>query len=507
MNNNESLFKKAKEYIANLRSTKLEEKTEHSNRTHLENLLNDFNKINQNSSIAIQHEPRRSKEGFGSPDYVVINNINNGIIGCVEVKKVEQNLNETLKSSQIGKYKNITRNILLTNYIEFIWIKDREVKLREVLLTKEELNSKNIKLDRNKLTKVINILDEFFNSHFEKIKSVKILATLLASKTRSLKEEIESNLKVNEEKLDLNIDEEKLGELNTLVSTCRILKESVYSNDFSISEFSDSIAQTITYGLFIARLNNKSNTEIDFSNIESFIPTNFSLIQNIIKLIKDIHKDSEFDCLKWILESIISIVNNIDTELIFNEFSFTSNKENSKDPYLYFYEDFLAKYDANLRKAKGVYYTPSSIVNFIVSSLNEILKGEFNLDKGFANKDKVTVLDFATGTGTFLLEVIRTIILKEIPKESGRQKDYINLHILKNLYGFEYLMAPYAVAHLKLSQYLKEICEVDFSSKDSRLKVYLTNTIDFKKQVDQKYLPLAFLKDITKETKEANKIK
>ncbi|WP_210381691.1 hypothetical protein, partial [Borreliella valaisiana] len=71
----------------------------------------------------------------------------------------------------------------------------------------------------------------------------------------------------------------------------------------------------------------------------------------------------------------------------------------------------------------------------------------------------------------------RTIILKEIPKESGRQKDYINLHILKNLYGFEYLMAPYAVAHLKLSQYLKEICEVDFSSKDSRLKVYLTNTI------------------------------
>ncbi|WP_210380105.1 hypothetical protein, partial [Borreliella garinii] len=75
----------------------------------------------------------------------------------------------------------------------------------------------------------------------------------------------------------------------------------------SISEFSDSLAQTITYGLFIARLNNKSNTEIDFSNIESFIPTNFSLIQNIIKLIKDIHKDSEFDCLKWILESIISI--------------------------------------------------------------------------------------------------------------------------------------------------------------------------------------------------------
>ncbi|WNZ67116.1 hypothetical protein [Borreliella garinii] len=78
MNNNEFLFKKAKEYIANLRSTKLEEKTEHSNRTHLENLLNDFNKINQNSSIAIQHEPRQSKEGFGSPDYIVRHKYNPG---------------------------------------------------------------------------------------------------------------------------------------------------------------------------------------------------------------------------------------------------------------------------------------------------------------------------------------------------------------------------------------------------------------------------------------------
>ncbi|WP_210362447.1 type ISP restriction/modification enzyme [Borreliella garinii] len=506
MNNNEFLFKKAKEYIANLRSTKLEEKTEHSNRTHLENLLNDFNKINQNSSIAIQHEPRRSKEGFGSPDYIVRHNITQGTIGCIEVKKVEQNLDETLKSSQIEKYKNITRSILLTNYIEFIWIKDKEIKLRESLLTKEELYSKDTKLDKNKLTNIINILFEFFNSNFEKIKSIEALAILLASKTKSLKEEIEVNLKENEEKLNLDIDELGLGELNVLVSTCRILKKSIYSDDFSISEFSDSIAQTITYGLFIARLNSKENIEINFQNIENFIPTNFSLIQNIIKLIKDIHKDSEFNYLRWILESIISIVNNIDTKLIFNEFSFTNSSLNSKDPYLYFYENFLAKYDADLRKAKGVYYTPSPIVSFIVNSLNEILKKEFKLNHGFANKEKVTVLDFATGTGTFLLEVIRTIILKEIPEESGRQKDYINLHILKNLYGFEYLMAPYVVAHLKLSQYLKEVCKFDFN-KDSKLKVYLTNTLDLKEITDQKFFSFSFFKDIAKETKEANEIK
>ncbi|WKC72944.1 N-6 DNA methylase [Borreliella yangtzensis] len=120
-----------------------------------------------------------------------------------------------------------------------------------------------------------------------------------------------------------------------------------------------------------------------------------------------------------------------------------SNKRNPKDLYLYFYEYFLSKYNANLRKTKGVYYTPQPVVSFIVSSLMKYLK-KFKLRHGLANKDKVTVLDFAVGTGTFLLEVIRTIILKEIKKESGRQEDYINFHILKNIYGFEYLMAPYA---------------------------------------------------------------
>ncbi|MBB6043717.1 type ISP restriction/modification enzyme, partial [Borreliella yangtzensis] len=144
-------------------------------------------------------------------------------------------------------------------------------------------------------------------------------------------------------------------------------------------------------------------------------------------------------------------------------------------------------------------------VNFIVSSLNEILKKEFKLNHGLANKEKVTILDFATGTGTFLLEVIRTV-LKEIKKKSGRQEDYINFHILKNIYGFEYLMAPYAVAHLKLCQYLKEVCKVDFN-KNSRLKVYLTNTLDLKEITDQKFFSFSFFKDIAKETKEANEVK
>ncbi len=156
--------------------------------------------------------------------------------------------------------------------------------------------------------------------------------------------------------------------------------------------------------------------------------------------------------------------------------SFNKLGDTSKDPYLYFYEDFLAKYDASLRRLQGVYYTSETVVSFILRSLQEILEKKFELNGGFANRDGVKVLDFATGTGIFLFEVIKTILGK-IPKESGKQEEYIDKNILKNLYGFEYLMAPYVVSHLKLYQYLKDTCNVDFSSKDKRLKIFLTNTI------------------------------
>ncbi|AHH11707.1 N-6 DNA methylase (plasmid) [Borrelia coriaceae] len=467
MNNKESLFE---EYIASLEKTSIVDKTEHTDRSYLQYLLKNF--IN-NPSITIQHEPRRSKEGFGSPDYIV--KTNESIIGYIEVKKIEKNLDDTLKSPQIEKYKELSSNIILTNYIEFVLIRNKEVIEREILITKEELEKPYLKLDSTKVNKVINTLNRFFESIPQRIKNIEDLASFLSYRTKALKELIEKNLELSM----------SFNKINTLVATYNVLKENIYSSNFTINEFSDSISQTITYGLFIARLNNKNSEKIDFYNIKKFIPSNFSLIRDILKLIDDIETNNEYNSLKWILEEIINVVNNIDSELIFEEFSFTSSCLNSKDPYLYFYEDFLSKYDDDLRKAKGVYYTSYSVVSFITRSLHETLKTKFNFERGLANRDKVTVLDFATGTGTFLLEVIKEI-LKEIKKESGKQEYYINTHILKNIYGFEYLMTPYAVTHLKLSQYLKEVFNVDFNNKDNKLQVFLTNTLDITTIPDQK---------------------
>ncbi|WP_234925516.1 N-6 DNA methylase [Borreliella valaisiana] len=229
----------------------------------------------------------------------------------------------------------------------------------------------------------------------------------------------------------------------------------------------------------------------------------------ILKLIQNISKEDEFFTVKWILEELVDTVNNIDGESLFKKLSFDKLGDTSKDPYLYFYEDFLAKYDASLRKLKGVYYTPEPVISYIVKSLQEILEKKFELNGGFANRNEVKVLDFATGTGTFLLEVIKTILGK-IPKESGKQKEYIDKHILENLYGFEYLMAPYVVSHLKLYQYLKDTCNFDFSSKDKRLKIFLTNTIGKKEITEQKYINTIFYEDlfslISKENELVNEV-
>ncbi|AYE36923.1 DNA methyltransferase (plasmid) [Borrelia turcica IST7] len=482
-----------KEYVNDLKRTKVEEKTEFADRDYLKKLIN---KIKPNSNIQIQNEPKRNKEGLGAPDFIVKNN--ESIVGYIEAKKIEQNLDDTLRSPQIEKYKQLSNNILLTNYIEFIWISKGNVVLREILIFKTDLEKHNTKIDPIKSEKVTNILNQFLESPIEKITSVEKLASLLAKRTKTLKELVEQTLNLN---LSLPPDKH-----NTLTGTYNILKKRIYNDNFKADEFADSIAQTITYGFFLAKLNNTSNLIINFNNIKQFIPNNFALIQDILRLVDNIASSSEYKNIKWILEEIINIINNIDTEILFKEFSFAQTyQESLKDPYLYFYEDFLTQYDKHLRKSKGVYYTPYCVVNFIVNSLNNILKHTFDLENGFATREEVTVLDFATGTGTFLLEVIKCI-LKEVPKESGKQQDYITSHILKNIYGFEYLMAPYAVAHFKLFQYLKEICNFKFENENERLKIFLTNTLDLTEKTSQVEFQ-AFLPAISEENKLVNEVK
>lgn len=218
--------------------------------------------------------------------------------------------------------------------------------------------------------------------------------------------------------------------------------------------------------------------------------------------------------IKWLLEEIINIINHIDITSIIKELNKTSEKDlfnrsilsTHKDPYLHFYETFLASYDPKLREVRGVYYTPAPVVIFIINAIDEALKQDFNHKKGLSEAlDKnITLLDFATGTGTFLLEAFR----KALEPISKNSVNYNPKALIDKFCGFEFLIAPYTIAHLKISQSFKE----EFNSPlndDESLKIALTNTLYFKsiskEQNDQN--TLFTLIDLTREFKKAQKIK
>ena len=225
----------------------------------------------------------------------------------------------------------------------------------------------------------------------------------------------------------------------------------------------------LAYGLFLARLNADVNKKVTLQNARDFVPKSFRLIRELVDFVGELDKD-EYRDVRWVVEEVLSIVNGLDLPAIHEDLSFRHRRAISRrvraadeeehrlferDPFIYFYEDYLKAYDPAMRKGRGVYYTPPPIVNFIVRAVDDILKESFGIPDGLADHKRVTVLDFACGTGTFLLEVFQQIFENIGGADSGSADLTVRDHILKNVYGFEYLIAP-TIAHLKLSQYLSD---------------------------------------------------
>lgn len=220
------------------------------------------------------------------------------------------------------------------------------------------------------------------------------------------------------------------------------------------------------------------------------IPGSFRLIRELVRFLEEMN-EAEYVDARWIVEEVLSIVNGLDLAAIHEDLSFRQRKAISRkvragdedehrlferDPFIYFYENYLKAHDAAMRKGRGVYYTPPPIVNFIVRAVDDILKDSFAIPGGLADHARVTVLDFACGTGTFLLEVFQRAFDNIGGPEAGRAEPMVREHLLRNIFGFEYLIAPYTIAHLKLSQYLKD--QGHALHDDERLQVFLTNTLE-----------------------------
>ncbi len=489
-----------KAYLENIKDISTNDK-EHTHRTALQNLLQAI-KDNQDkqNKISIKQEPNNDKEGRGAPDFLITKDFLT--LGYIENKRVNANLDNIITSDQILKYTKLSPNIILTDYLRFILLslndKNEIIICKEVkICSLDEIKSivKNQSLLDTKTQELNELFSIFFSKIPNPINSALDFANHLSLRTRILKDELLLSSK-NE----------------TLLSLFNTFKETLYK-ELSYEEFCDSFAQTLTYSLFLAKLNNDTAKEIDLNNAKKFIPKSFPLIRSMSGFLDDSFENLEN--IKWLLEEIINIINHIDITSIIKELNKTGEKDlfnrptilsTHKDPYLHFYETFLASYDPKLREVRGVYYTPAPVVIFIINAIDEILKQDFNHKKGLSEAlDKnITLLDFATGTGTFLLEAFR----KALEPISKNSVNYNPKALIDKFCGFEFLIAPYTIAHLKISQSFKE----EFNSPlndDESLKIALTNTLYFKsiskEQNDQN--TLFTLIDLTKEFKKAQKIK
>ena len=434
--------------------------TEHSYRTPLENLLNEF----APAEFKVLQEPSKVP-GSGAPDFRITNQ-GGAVVGYVECKNLGEDIDKAINSKQIKKYRKLSPNIILTDYRKFELLRNGQI-LQKCHLTNNNGN------------KLAELLEKFFRGKPQKIGSVKELAKALAMHCIFLRPHLESQLRINK---------------SNLCGLYNAFQKTIYHN-IDTAKFADALAQTLVYGLLMAKLKANTGEKITFFNAEEHIPQNFALIREITGFIRSLSeiKDNAVECY---IHDILAIINAMDVEAVGESMSY-NNKIQTKegDPYLHFYEKFLASYDAELREKRGVYYTPPPVVRFIVRVTDDILRRDFKLDG--LEDSKVTALDFAAGTGTFMLEMFRTVL----GEKSVSKRQVLGEHLLKNFYGFELLIAPYVIAHLKLSQFLSD--KGVKLNDEQRINVFLSNTLEG--VVEQK--KIKFMPSLMKETECANNVK
>jgi predicted helicase len=391
----------------------------------------------------------------GIPDLTIRKN--DRILGYIEAKDINIDLTKISKTPQLKRYleSNIGDNLILTNYLEFHWYVNGECEKTAKIA---DLKSGKIILV-NDLQPIREILQLFLNQTAKDINNYYDLAKEMAAYTKTIINAIQSSLEI----------ETTTEELNRLKETFKKLLLLDIDND----KFADMYAQTIAYGLFTAKIGhvqnpgqfafNRTTAGIYISDRIPFLKGFFDIVINSDN-VSNIHQS---------IENLVELLNTVDMTNILENFG---RETRTEDPVLHFYETFLAAYESSLRKSRGVYYTPEPVVNFIVRSVNDILDKVFDLEYGLGNR-KVTILDPATGTGTFLYAVIKQI-RDNVAKFDIRQWNNFlrGARLLNRLFGFELLMTPYTIAHLKLGLLLGDL-GYKFVPEE-RLKVYLTNALE-----------------------------
>ncbi|GGC77455.1 DNA methyltransferase [Flavobacterium lutivivi] len=474
---------------------------EHSYRGDLQNLimtiLPDVLVINESARIEC-----------GSPDLVL--NRKDIPIGYIEAKDIGVDLKDKKLKEQFDRYKSGLPNLIFTDYLEFHFYQYHDF-ITSIPIGKIE-NGAIVPIPEN-FEQFENLIKNFAQTISQTIKSPTKLAQMMAGKAKLMADVIEKSL---------NKDDE--NETRSQLKSQMLSFQQMLIHDIDNKAFADIYAQTIAYGMFAARYHDPTLPTFSREEAATLIPKSNPFLR---KLFQDIAGYDLDHRLVWIVEELVSIFLASDVAQIMKNFGRSTKQE---DPVVHFYETFLGEYNPALRKARGVWYTPQPVVNFIVRAVDDILKTEFGLKEGLAdtskikikkkavtkatadkrskNKEvetevevhKVQILDPATGTGTFLAEVVRHIH-KKFEGQQGIWSKYVTNDLIPRLNGFELLMASYAMAHLKMDMLLTE---TGYKPTDEqRIKIFLTNSLE-EAHPDTQTLFSSWLSD---EADQANAIK
>jgi predicted helicase len=388
----------------------------------------------------------------GAPDFLISKG--STTIGYIEAKDIGKSLDEIEKTDQLKRYKDSLTNLILTDYLEFRWYVDGERRLTAHLGTLTKDNK--IKRDKDGIQKVAELLESFLSHEAKGVGTPRELAERMARLTHMIRELIINAF-------------EKETESGSLHAQFSAFRENLIP-DLSTEQFADMYAQTIAYGLFAARCTVPQNLTFTRFDAALNLPKTNPFLRKLFQHIAGYDLD---DRIAWLVDELAQVLRQADMEAVLKDFGKRTAKE---DPVVHFYETFLKEYDPKVRKMRGVYYTPEPVVSYIVRSTDYLLKTRFNKPQGLADPS-VLILDPAVGTATFLYNVIKQIHEGFIKQgQIGMWNDYVAEKLLTRLFGFELLMAPYTVAHLKLGLLLQET-GYQFES-DQRLGIYLTNTLE-----------------------------
>ncbi len=458
--------------------------TEHTHRPALKTLVESLA-----TQVTATNEPKHVE--CGAPDFVISRKAAHGpvTLGYIEAKDVGKDLGEIERSDQLKRYLHALPNLILTDYLEFRWYVDGEHR-QTALLARVGKGGK-LAPEKNGAEAVPDLLTAFLSREAEPINDPKTLALRMARLTHFIRDMIVTAF-----------------EKESASATLRDLHgafEKALIPDLPIPQFADMFAQTLTYGLFAARCNHHGPPG-SFKRLgaASEIPKTNPFLRQLFETITGTALDEE--PFVGFVDDLAQLLADTDIDAVLVDFGKRTARQ---DPVVHFYETFLAAYDPKLREARGVYYTPVPVVSYLVRSVDYLLKTRFGCANGLADtatveyereeenggklrkvkatSPRVLILDPACGTGTFLYAVIDHI-RDEFMRQgnAGMWSGYVRNHLLPRIFGFELLMAPYAVAHFKLGMQLaahdlapaqREKWAYDFSGGE-RLGIFLTNTLE-----------------------------